>query len=359
MIIEPDLLGVTRGPKARASINKNIQTDNGGTADGAIDGPWASLRRVHFYISDLVFRDLHPLGVGVIERRVLDALAFAEARGATDGMPVAAICKLIPPRTTPQTVGSVLERMKDVGWVELLGASASKGRGRHWRLSERGRQLRTVGKQIIEMILQENYHRATTQQREALLTFGQAAAEFMDSRLVPVVHRADPAASVEPQRRPNWAALRRSHFYINDLIFTEVEPIGVGVVERRILDALGFAAHQGAVDGITTKTVCDLISAPVRAQAAASVLGRIQDWGWVESHEMKRPGRRQERVWLLTESGRAIRAMYKEYAESVIRDVYGRRADDLGDLLALAETAERHRNVRLEPIVALAEPPGP
>ncbi len=72
---------------------------------------------------------------------------------------------------------------------------------------------------------------------------------------------------------------------------------------------------------------------------------------------MKRPGRRQERVWRLTESGQAIRATYKEYAESVIRHVYGRRADDLGDLLALAQTAERHRNVRLEQIVAMAELP--
>ena len=326
-------------------------------AEGA-DGPWAALRRVHFYINDLIFWDLHPLGVGVNERRVLDALAFADARGAVDGLPVAAICNLIPPRTTPQTVGSVLERMRDLGWVEALEASLGRGRGRPWRIDDRGRQVRTACTRIVEMILQENYHRATTEQRDALLAFGQAAAEFIDSRLVPVMHRADPAAWVEPQRRPNWAALRRTHFFINDLIFTEVEPIGVGAVERRILDGLGFAAHQGATEGITTRTICALICAPIRSQAATSVLGRMRDLGWVESEDAGPSGRRQERIWRLTPGGQAVRARYKAYAESVIRDVHGRGTGDIGNLAALAQLAEQHRTVRLEPIVALANPPG-
>jgi DNA-binding MarR family transcriptional regulator len=317
------------------------------------ESPWTSLRRVHFYIDDLVFWEIERLGIGLIERRVLDTLAFAEAQGARDGIPVAAICDLIPPRTNPQTVGSALERMRELGWVEILDSSMS--RGRRWRLSARGREVRRACKDIVEMILQENYHKATDQQLEALLDFGQAAMEFMDTKLAPVVHRADPAASIgAPARRPNWAALRRTHFYINDLIFTEVEPIGVGANERRVLDALGFAAHHGARSGVTVKTICDLIAAPLRPQAASSVLQRMETWGWVAANNDERSGRRRGRRWHLSDGGRHIRGVYKEFAEVVMRDVYGRRAPDLGELLALAQTAERHRSVRLEPIVALA-----
>jgi DNA-binding PadR family transcriptional regulator len=358
----PDLVSAPDRPRSRAVTDSAAPDSNADyvstSSVEAADSPWGALRRVHFYINDLIFCDLHPLGVGVNERRVLDALAFADARGATDGLPVAAICKLIPPRTTPQTVGSVLGRVQELGWVDALEASLGRGRGRPWRLNDRGRELRAACKRIIEMILQENYHRATTEQRDALLAFGQAAAEFMDSRLGPVMHRADPAASVEPQRRPNWAALRRAHFFTHDLIFTEVEPIGVGVVERRVLDALGFAAHKGATDGITTKTICALVCTPIRSQAATSVLARMGDSGWVESHDIDPGSRRGERLWRLTPGGQAVRRTYKEYAESVIRNIHGRGASDLRDLLALAQRAEEHRIVRLEPIVALAKPPG-
>ena len=356
MISEPDLAGTVIPPGAKVSLRGRVELPTAADPEAA----WASLRRVHFYIGDLIFWDLERLGVGVIERRVLDTLAYAETSGANDGLPVAAICDLIPARTKPQTVGSVLDRMKDLGWVEITepspgsGPGQGRGRGRHWRLSTRGRGVREGCKQIVEMILQENYHKATDQQLETLFNFGQAAMEFIDAKLVPVVHRADPAAVAAPDRRPNWAALRRTHFYIHDLILNEVEPIGVGVSERRVLDALGFAAHRGVTTGITARTVSDLVSAPLRPQAATSILERLERWGWVEGTDDEQGNRRRGRRWALTDRGRHIRGVYKEFAESVIREVYGRRAPDVADLLALAQTAEQHRNVRLLPIVAIA-----
>jgi len=319
---------------------------------------WPALRRVHFYISDLIFWDLDPLGVGVIERRILDTLAYAESQGATDGLPIATICDLVPPRLKPQTAASVLERMRDSGWVEVLSQGPGRGRGRAWRLNTLGREVREACKQIVEMILRENYHDATPQQLEALLSLSQAAMEFMDTRMAPVVHLADPAASREPDRLPNWAALRRTHFYVHDLIFKEVEPIGVGVSERRILDTLGFAEHRGAAEGITAKTVCDLIAAPIRSQAAGVVLERMQHGGWVEQRSRQTEGARSNNFWRLTDRGRHVRGVYKGFAESVIREVYGRQGRELGILLALAQTTERHRSVRLEPIIALAEKAG-
>lgn len=319
-------------------------TDNGST--------WASLRRVHFYVNDLIVRDLDRIGVSVLDRRVLDALEFAEERGADDGIPVATMCDLISPKPKPQTVGSALDRMSSMGWVEAHSRSTGGRRGRRWRLLPVGHEVRSAYKSIAETTLQEIYSGATERQQETLLAHGLSAMKFMDDELGPVVDSQEPAAWVDAKRAPTWAALRGSHFFLNDVILNRAQRLGVDVIERRILDSLGFAQHRGLSDGISIATICALVPPPMRPQTASAILDRIKALGWVDLH-------RADSLWRLTDKGQGIRADYKAFAEQQLELVYGqtRTKGELrtAELLELAYSAERHRNARLEPILRFGQ----
>ncbi|MEM7338279.1 MAG: MarR family winged helix-turn-helix transcriptional regulator [Actinomycetota bacterium] len=315
----------------------------------ATSGDWASVRRVHFYVSDLIARDIEAFGIGVPERRMFEALHFGEWVSHQDGVSVAAICEMIPERPAAQTVASILDRMHTQGWVERLATkSAGPHGGRLWSLSPGGREVRNEYKRIVEIVLQEVYSDATNEERAALLDNARVAMQQRHTLLAPV---ADPSAPSDTPTRNNWGALRATHFYINDELLSRAKRLGVEVVERRVLDYLAFADDRGASDGVRLPALSAMIPGAPRLQTVESVLERMMLWGWTEKMEDAPSGPKRQAVrWRLTPRGHEIRVGYNGFAEVTLRQVYtdGGSTDRM---LSLAAKAEQHRVLRILPIV--------
>ena len=123
----------------------------------ASDEPtWASLRRAHFYLTDVIYQRTETFDVGPAERRLLDAIRFAQFRGAERGLSVAEICALVLTNTKPQTAASTLTKMAGRRWVDRRNERATgRRRGRLWHLTERGLEVREQFKRIAEDTLAE------------------------------------------------------------------------------------------------------------------------------------------------------------------------------------------------------------
>lgn len=343
--------------------------------DAGIDkrhGLWDSLRRVHFYISDLATETLESRGIAIPERRVLDGLAYVARFSAAGGVTVTDLCDLMPSGVKTQTATSTLARLEKKGWVASSAVAGRRDRVRDkhlWHLTGDGHDKRSLYIDAVEQILKEVYAEAFLDgpQRERLKHLQSQAEErfstamnFIDERYLPVLELAGGAVEELPElERDMWAALRRTHFYISDLIYREIEPVGIGPAERRVLDALGFAYSRGAVDGIPIAVICDLNRAANR-QSVTMALERMSDTdsgagpGWVEQSKSVRAGRRRGRLWRMTGKGLRVRRTYMRYARHKIQEAYelddaSQRSDDA--LLKIAESAESYRNRLLEPIV--------
>ncbi len=313
-----------------------------------VDAERAALRRIHFHINDQIMGVLERMGLSVLDRRLLDALAYAEGRGLDEGLPVATICDLVPPSPKPQTALSALSRMAadDRGWVAQFGESAEGRRGKRWRLTDVGRRVRDDYLDVAETVVREVFAEADDDQRRTLLARGEAVSELMDDQLGPVVDFLEPTAPGRSSPARAWTAVCIAHFHVNDLIFERAEKVGVDVVDRRILDALSFAASRG-VSAITVGTLSALVTPTMRPGLAANTLERMLRLGWVD----RRPGRRAvDSLWLLTSRGRDVRADYTRFAEAqvaIVRTGVGEQAA----FHEMARLAETHRLVRLEAIL--------
>lgn len=316
---------------------------------------WVVLRRVHFYISDLIVAATRPHRVGVIERRLLDALDYVETSGAKGGVSVATVCAIIQAPTKYQTAVSALDRMQGHGWVESFERADSGERSRRsnllWQLTDSGRNIRETYGRITEDIMKSVYGEAEQSRHARLFQHGELAVEYMNERVRAIldVSEGPTSGGFDPK---TWAALRRTHFYINDLIFREIEPVGVGLVERRVLDTISFARKHGAVGGIDVATMCRLNEALTR-QNAISALDRMAARDWVARCDAVSVG--QGRVpWRLVEKGDKVRKNYKRYTEYKLREVYETGHEHMAEpvgMLELALSGQAYRNQRLVPVV--------
>lgn len=325
------------------------------TAVNDDDPSWPHLRLTHFYINDLFFRETEPMGIGVPERRYLDALSFARKRGAGQGVTVGTLCGLMPPATKTTTAVSLLERLEAAGWVEARKPADGK-RGRLWRLTDEGADRRTEYNPIAENIFRKVYA-GSTEELDILKRMGQSASTSRESRLSPIVGRVVDGRVDKHVHEPDWAALRRAHFYISDLFYHAAEPVGVGPIERRILDSLGFARQEGRLDGVTVATLCKLIQPDTQPQTVSSALSRMSERnGWIAPEELSDAAdRRRGRRWRLTEKGDKVRAFYKTAIEDILRDVHnGAEPEDQATLLRLARSGVQFRDDRLRPILEFA-----
>ncbi len=313
---------------------------------------WGAFRRVHFFVNDLIMDGLDRMGVTMLDRRLLDALAFAERRGVGDGLPVATICALIPPSPKPQTALSALVRLAeaDRGWFEQRGERRQGRRGKRFRLGRRGRIVRADYQRLAEIVLRETYSGADAEQRQALLAHGEAVMRLMDNELGPLIDSLVPPTPVEIRPRSGWAALRAAHFHLNDLFFARAAKLGVEPLDRRLLDALSFAASRGIDDGLSLATMSALVTPAPRPGLTATSLERMGRLGWVEGNGGRRPAQQR---WRLVERGRQIRSDYKGFAERQIGLAYAGVEEGAGPALLqdLAHEAEVHRLRRLEPIL--------
>lgn len=322
-------------------LDATFGPDGGGNQRGA-------LRRIHFHINDQIMCVLERMGLSVLDRRLLDALAYAEGRGLDEGLPVATICDLVPPSPKPQTALSALSRMaaEDRAWVTQHGESTEGRRGKRWRLTEVGRRVRADYLQVAETVIREVFAEATEDQHDALLARGEALSEARDDQLGPVVDFLEPAAPGRNSPPRAWSAACTAHFHVNDLIFERAEKVGVDIVDRRILDALSFAASRG-VPAITIGTLSALVTPTMRAGLASNTLDRMLRLGWVAC----RPGRRAvDSQWSLTGRGRDVRHDYTRFAEARV-DTVPTDAAGHDAVRQMVAAAEAHRLVRLEAVL--------
>jgi DNA-binding MarR family transcriptional regulator len=149
---------------------------------------WRALRRVHFYLSDLIVRETEPMGVGMNERRVLDTFGFAHKHGV-DGLSVTSIGRLNLVLTR-QNILSVLERAQARGWVTQT--SPARTRNALWDLTDKGRRVREIYKAYAQLKLCEVYGMTygVSQNEEdgyRFLELTKAAQRYRDVRFIPVI----------------------------------------------------------------------------------------------------------------------------------------------------------------------------
>lgn len=307
---------------------------------------WVVLRRVNFYTGDLILRETEPIGVGVVERRLLDALGYAEESGR-DWVGTSVLCAIVQAPMKHSTALSTLQRMTDQSWVVAQPKSDGSKR-QNWQLTDSGRKVRSLYGQIAEQVIERLYADAGDELRDALFDIGRSALAFMNDRVIPILDYIGQTRATE-LTTANWQALRSVHFYLSDLIVRETAPMGVGMNDRRVMDALGFARHRDIQGGLNVATICKL-NAVLTRQIVLSVLDRASERGWVVKIESTK-GRPR---WDLTEKGASVREIYKRYAQLKLCEVYGRQwGEENGEaFLHLAQVAQSYRDARLEPVVA-------
>lgn len=309
---------------------------------------WVMMRRVHCHVNDLVANRLHQRMVSTTDRRILDALDYARICGL-ESVPVSTLCAMIPILLKPQTAASALTRLNDRGLVEM----ADCGPGlKHWRLTEQGRATRHDYGYEVEQLLRQIYGPADGL-TETLLARARAAVDYMNERMVPVLEfEGGLGVDLPPVPSTDWSALRRIHFYINDLICREIEPFGVGRIERRVLDSLGYARKHEVDGGLNIGTICRLNEA-VNRQVVQTSLERMVQQRWIvkNTDTSKKAGSRSRIRWDLTEKGTSIRETYKHFAQDKLHEIIDIDDNYGQELLALSWRAHHHRDSRCRPVI--------
>ncbi len=309
------------------------------------DNVWVVLRRVNFYTGDLILRETEQIGVGVLERRLLDALGYAEESGR-DWVGTSVLCAIVQAPMKHSTALSTLQRMVEQSWV-ISKADSDGSKRQQWQLTDSGRQVRSLYGQIAEQVIQRLYGEAGEDLRDVLFDIGRSALAFMNDRVIPILDYIGQSRATE-LTTTNWQALRSVHFYLSDLIVRETAPMGVGMSDRRVMDAIGFARHRDIQSGLNVATICKLNSVLTR-QVVLSVLDRASERGWVT----KIPSSKGRPRWDLTDKGASVREIYKRYAQLKLCEVYGRQWGEEGGqaFLQLAQVAQSYRDARLEPVL--------
>lgn len=310
---------------------------------------WVMMRRVHFHISDLVANQLHRRMIATTDRRILDALDYADISGLSS-VSVSTLCAMVPILLRPQTAGSALVRLSERDLVDRADVEESSN---HWQLTDRGHETRIDYGREVEQLLSRLLGPDEDPLTEILLHQAGLATGSMNDRLLPVLEFAGGLdAHAAPEPSTGWSALRRIHFYIDDLIYREIEPFGVGRVERRVLDSLGYARKHGIIGGLNVGTICRLNEA-VSRQVVETALARMAAQHWVVKHidPTKKVGSRLRQRWDLTAKGETIRETYKRYAQVRLREVIDLDEDHRASLLELARRAHHHRDSRCLPVI--------
>ncbi len=324
------------------------------------------MRKVHWYVDDLIANHLHRRGIRTAERRVLDALYFSHHRGAEE-MPTPAICELVP-TLPPQTAASVLARLesrrrnadetdgangngrrrgKASNPPEGLVAASQSGRTKFWRLTETGIQTRAAYCKDVERQLQVFYDSRKGRASNPLLDRVPAALDYINVYLNPSVDRS--VSELRPNLVPTspWSGLRRVHLYVSDSLYHAMRLTGVGPVERRVLDAIGYA-RKHKLDGLNLGTICRLNDALTRP-VAQTAINRLVNWGWLKRIENDMKEHSTGRVlWSLTAKGDQAREAYKRRTILLLREVFDPEGNGrkLADLI---KAAHDHRDGRLLP----------
>lgn len=148
-----------------------------------------------------------------------------------------------------------------------------------------------------------------------------------------------------------WVVLRRVHFYAGDLIASELEKIGVSVIERRILDAFDDAETYGRVS-VSTGTLCVMVLPPPKPSTAMSTLRRMQQRGWIETVGDSKVGQ----LWSLLPAGRTTRQLYGQIAEQIQEQIYAEADETLREHLdRFGQRAMMFMDDRMVPIFDAVE----
>ncbi len=312
--------------------------------DTADDGNvWVVMRRVHWHTDDLIAHRLHQRGIRTAERRLLDALSYAH-RCRLQPVSTAALCALAP-SLKAQTAASVLARLNRTGLVEE--GPQSDGRLRQWQLTEAGTQTREDYSQEAERQLQILFDTRTGGEANALLDRVPSALDLVYSRMFPrVQHHSKGTAEQTTPPSTAWSALRQIHLYLSDYTYRETELFGIGPVERRVLDAIGYARKNGGPPhGLNVGTLCRLSEAVTRP-VIQTALENLRESHVVEQHRI---GDSRRSYWSLTETGESIREAYKRLTQIHLREVYDPDQTNSAGLLSLMRQAHQVRDRRLLP----------
>ena len=299
---------------------------------------WVMGRRVHWYADDLIAHQLHKRNIRTAERRLLDALFYVDRCGI-ERASTAVLCALTPTLKS-QTAASVLDRLRR---AELIGGDTSDGgRIRRWWLAEAGRKTREDYCGEAERQLQVLFDTRSGESVNALLDRVPAALDLVESRLFPRVqyHAAGEAVRPAPPSTP-WSALRRVHLHLSDHLYHETELFGIGPVERRVLDALGYARKM-CVPCLNVGTLCRLSEAVTRT-VVQTALDNLRMRRLVEMS-----GETGRILWSLTAIGDSAREAYKRCAQLRLREFWDPDQIHSAELLDLMRRAHEHRDRRLQ-----------
>ena len=314
------------------------------------------MRRVHWHADDIIAHILWRSEISSAERRLLDALYYAKRRGL-ERLSTSALCDMTP-TLRPQTAASILRRLTDKNGLSFVRDEGNHDRQQHWSLTDDGEQRRSDCCVEIERQLQVFYDSRVGSSRNPFLERVPDALEYIDAFLTPVIDRFC-SGSLAPAPKPltMWSGLRRVHFYISDAVYLHTQNFGIGPVERRVLDAIGYGRKNGLTDGLNLGTICRLCDAVTRPVAQTAVK-RLVDWNWlsqtVDHSKNKRSAGRV--LWRLTEQGDAAREAYKRRTQLLLREILDPNKVHGGDLFDLAVQAGEQRNRRLSPGLRYLKP---
>ena len=310
---------------------------------------WVVARRVHWHADDLIAHQLHNRNIRTTDRRLLDAMYYTHACGQ-ERATTAALCALAP-MFKIQTASSILERLRGKGLVGR--GTAADGRTREWWLTSDGHELRKDYCGEAERQLQNTFDTRSGLTSNILLDRVPAALDLVDGRLFPRVqhHAAGDAKQPDPPSTL-WSALRRVHLHITDCLYHETETYGIGPVERRVLDALGYARKM-EVSCLNVGTMCRLSEAVTRT-VVQTALENLRSGGLVS-----RTARDGRNLWALTSTGDLFRESYKRATQLRLRETYDPDGRHTDELLTLMRRAHQSRDRRLQQALAyFARPAG-
>lgn len=307
------------------------------------------MRRVHWYVDDLISHTLYRRGIGTSERRLLDALQYARQRGV-EAVSTSSLCDLAP-TLRPQTAVSVLNRLENQSGRTLVRGVGTQGRNKLWSLTDEGFSIREAYSKEVERQLQVFFDSRFGSSRNSLLDRVPTALDYIHTYRIPIVDRLI-GGPIAPPFVPTtaWSGLRLVHLYISDTLYHQFQAIGVGHVDRRVLDVIGYAGKHGLPEGLNLGTICRLNDALTRTVAHTAVK-RMVEWGWlaekVDGNKTKHSAGRI--LWRLTDRGHAAREAYKRRSQLLLQEIYDPNRDCPDSLMAVASEAHSHRDGRLLP----------
>ena len=312
------------------------------------------MRRAHWYVDDIIANLLYRRGIRTSERRLIDALYYARHRGV-EAISTSALCDLVP-TLRPQTAVSVLNRLGNKSGRALVrdvdeSRADERTRTKLWALTLDGVAVREAYCKEVERQLQVFFDSRHGQGANALLDRVPAAWDYINAYLTPVIDRLS-TDGLGPTIAPTtaWSGLRLVHFYLSDTLYHEMQSIGIGPVERRVLDMIGYARKHGLPDGLNLGTMCRLNDAVTRTVAHTAVK-RLVDWNWlaekVDGNKTKHSAGRI--LWRLTDRGDDAREAYKRRTQLLLRQVWDPDCEGTDALMAVAQEAHNQRDGRLLP----------